>query len=62
MKKVSSKKRTDYHAMLTIYGLGLMKKSRTKQIGKWLCRIGSELKREDPKIFTKKRFIARYMK
>lgn len=60
-KKQKPRKKRDYIAMLTVYGIGHMSKREVRNMTKWLKRLVGELEL-DPKMFSHKRFIARYMK
>lgn len=48
--------------MLAIYGWPLLNSPQRGAIKRWLKKILAEFEKEDPKIFTKGRYTARYMK
>lgn len=55
-------KERDYHAILTVYGLGSMDKRMVKRLTKWLRDAADGIEKEGAKAYSSGRYNARLMK
>lgn len=55
-------KEREYHALLTVYGLGNMDKRLTKRLVSWLRMQADAIEKDGAKAYTEGRFTARLSK